>query len=219
MSTDLSWVPQTSTHKIRAEWANQITHALGLLLSLTASVVLIRAVAAGGDVWTLAGAAVYCASLVSVYAASTLSHSFAHPAPRHFFRTVDQICIFLLIAGSYTPVALVYLRDGYWPVVLVAMWACALAGIGAKLFVRQLGNVNAWFYVATGWIPLLSIGPMLARLPDGSISLVLAGGLCYTGGVLFLLRDHISPYYHALWHLAVIAGSACHYAVIYTALV
>lgn len=218
MQAGVEHFPPTSVEKIREERANQITHGLGLALSLVGSFVLIRSVLDRGGVWEIAGAVTYSATLVSLYAASTLSHSFSLPRPRHFFRTVDQVCIFLLIAGAFTPVSLTYLRDGWWPVILIAMWVLAVWGIAAKLFRHRLENVTVWFYVATAWMPILAAKPMIERLPEGANALAAAGALSYMIGVWFFLRDGQYKYFHAVWHICVIGGSACHFGVIYLCL-
>lgn len=197
------------------ELANQWTHGLATVASIYAALELVEAARPNSDLWVTLGVHVYAASLIALYAASTLSHSFRLPRPRHFFRTVDQVCIFLLIVGTYTPVALAYLRDPLGMTVLASMWILALVGIGVKLFVTGIKNVAVPFYVAVGWLPIVTL-PRLAQLMDGmSLAAILAGGLFYTSGTYFLSIDRKAPYAHAVWHLFVVAGSACHYLVIF----
>ena len=195
------------------EKLNFLTHALGLLLSLVGATLLLRVARLYGDFWQVLGCAVYGFCLVAVYAASTLSHAFEHPGRRAFFRTLDQVCIFLLIAGTYTPFALVFLREGWWWLLLLAMWLMALVGIAAKIFYRRADNVATAFYVLMGWLPLLAARPLFGRVP-GAALLLLAGGVVYTIGTYFLMRDLRVRYFHAVWHLLVIAASACHYAAV-----
>ncbi len=164
--------------------------------------------------WT--GCLVYGVSLVAVYVSSFLSHSFTRPAWRHAFRTLDQVSIFLLIAGSYTPVGLVYCRDGLWPLVLVGMWSMALLGIWTKLYVAGLRNVSVWYYLATAWFALCAVPRLAQVLTLSEVAWVLAGAVAYTGGVWFLLNDRRWPFLHALWHLSVLAGSICHYQAIFS---
>ncbi len=194
------------------EAANQITHALGLALAIGGTAALLPPTFRYGDVLRIVGVCVYGATLVALYAASTLSHSFERPHLRHFFRTVDQVCIFLLIAGTFTPLALTYFRDGiWWWALFAAMWLLALSGICAKLFLTKQHNVTMMAYVALGWLPVLAIKPILESVPGAALTWMLAGGLCYSLGTWFLARDEDVPFFHAIWHVMVIAGSACHF--------
>lgn len=193
------------------ELANCLTHGLGFGLSFVGTLVLTRAMTAYGDTLQIVGVIVYGVTLVALYAASTLSHSFERPRLRHFFRTVDQVCIFLLIAGTFTPLALTYLRHGWWWALFVVMWGCAIGGIFCKLFLTRLRNVSVSAYVLMGWLPVLAARPILELVPGPALLWFAAGGLCYTLGTLFLMRDGRVRYFHAAWHVLVIAGSACHY--------
>ncbi len=194
------------------EGLNFLTHALGLLLSLAAAVVLMRAVWNCGDRPLIIGCGVYAASLVAVYGASTLSHAFHRPRLRHLFRTLDQVCIFFLIAGSFTPWALTYYREGWGAVLLSALWVLALCGAMFKLLVKGLNNVATAGYVLLGWLPILATKQILERVPPAALAWLVGGGVLYTLGTWFLSRDIRFPYFHAVWHLFVIAASACHFA-------
>ncbi len=198
----------------RGERANQATHFAGLVLSAVGAVFLCRHAGQTADPWRIVGCWVYSVTLVALYAASTLSHSFERVWLRHFFRTVDQVCIFFLIAGTFTPFGLMYLRDPWALSLLGAVWVLAFAGVACKLFYTRLGNVSTIFYVLLGWLPMLAIRQILLHVPLGVFAWILAGGVFYTGGVYFLLRDERRLYYHAAWHLMVIAGSACHYLAV-----
>lgn len=193
------------------EIANCVTHGIGCALAVAGTVVLTRAMAQHGDTLQIVGVSVYGATLMALYAASTLSHSFERPRLRHFFRTVDQVCIFLLIAGTFTPVALTYFREGWWWALFISMWGCAIAGIFCKLFLTRLQNVAISAYVVMGWMPIVAVRPIMDLMPRGAMLWFAAGGLCYTLGVVFLMRDERVRYFHAIWHVLVIAGSACHY--------
>jgi hemolysin III len=193
------------------ELANTITHALGLALSIAGTAVLVNRTIHYGDALQVVGVSIYGATLVALYAASTLSHSFERPRIRHFFRTVDQVCIFLLIAGTFTPMALTYFRGGWWWALFLSVWGLALVGIFFKLFYTKLHNVSISAYVLLGWLPVVAIKPIVAIVPGAVLVWVVAGGLLYTIGTLFLMRDDRVPYFHAAWHVFVIAGSACHY--------
>ena len=195
---------------------NTATHALGLVLSLIGSQWLLSRAFQFGDLWEFAGCAVYAGSLVAVYAASTLSHLFQEPRLRRFFRILDQAFIFLLIAGTYTPLALTYLREGAWWWLFAAMWGLGLFGFFSKaIFAHQVDAVTTGLHVAMGWLPVAALKPMVGVMPGGLLWWMFYGGVCYTLGTLVLQRDERVPYFHALWHVLVIAGSACHFWGIY----
>lgn len=192
--------------------ANSVTHGLGLAASLVAVPVLVTAAAARGDRLNVAGAVIYGASLVILYAASTLYHSFVNSPARNMLRVVDHSAIYLLIAGSYTPFALGPLRGPFGYSLLAAVWSMALAGIALKAK-KQLGK--PWIivapYVAMGWIAVLGIRPMWTHIGPAGLAWLLAGGLFYTGGTVFYAKDKRLRYGHAVWHLFVLAGSTCHF--------
>ncbi|HVA48688.1 MAG TPA: hemolysin III family protein [Pirellulales bacterium] len=196
---------------------NTATHALGFVLSLIGCEWLMSRVVQSGDGWQIAGCAVYAAALVAVYAASSLSHHFQRPRLRRLFRILDQAFIFLLIAGTFTPISLSYLRQGAWWALFAAVWAIALFGFFSKaIFAHRVDAVTTGLHVALGWLPAMALKPMIGLVPGGLFGWMLCGGLCYTAGTFFLQRDERVPYFHAVWHLLVIAGSACHFWGIYT---
>jgi hemolysin III len=189
---------------------------LGAVLSLIGFALLLSRVARLGDVWQAVGCTVYASALVAVYAASTFSHLFRHPRWRRLFRILDQAFIFLLITGTFTPISLTYLRTGAWWYLFGVMWSIALVGFFSKaIFAHKVDAVSSALHVTLGWLPVLAIKPMLAILPGGLIWSMFYGGVCYTIGTFFLMRDGRYPYFHAVWHLFVIAGSAFHYWGIY----
>lgn len=196
------------------ELANCITHGIGFTLSAVGAVALILvAEQAANDLW-LIGCGIYAATLVAVYAASTLSHAFHRPSLRRFFRTLDQAFIYLLIVGTYTPLALRYLLGGWLTTLLVAMWVVALIGFFSKMLWRhRIDAVSLTAYIVLGWMPILAGRAAWSLLPLPASLLTLGGGLCYTLGTVFLLSDH-RRFFHALWHLFVMAGSACHFVAI-----
>ena len=193
------------------EVANTATHAIGFALSLVGTFALLRVMARYGDTVQMIGVSIYGATLIALYAASTLSHTFEQPRLRHFFRTVDQVCIFLLIAGTFTPIALTYMRDSFGWALFISMWALALVGIFTKIFFARLQTLAISAYVLLGWLPAIAIKPILEIVPGQALAWILAGGLFYTVGTIFLMRDEKVPYFHATWHVFVILGSACHY--------
>jgi hemolysin III len=200
----------------REELANAVTHGIGLVLSiLGASVMVASVLHHRDDGWRTVGCIVYLASLVAVYTMSTLSHSFAEPRLRARFRALDQGFIYLLIAATYTPFALTYLRTGPWWLLFGAIWAVALFGFLSKVvFTYRVNAVSIWTYVVLGWMPVLSAPSIIHQMPMAAFWGMLLGGLCYSIGTVFLACDQKVRHFHAVWHLCVIAGSACHFVVI-----
>jgi len=194
----------------RPERANQWTHALGLVLSLVAGVVMLAAVWSTTDAWRMWGCVVYVVAMIALYAASTLSHSFEVGPYREFYRMLDQVCIFLFMAACFTPFALAHLRSGYGVALLIAMWALALAGVVIRVRSRSQ-TVPIAIFLPLGWLPVFGIHRIYEVAQWPGLLLVLAGGLCYTGGFWFLANDHKRSWYHPTWHLSTIAGTAFHY--------
>lgn len=195
------------------ESANLLTHGFGFLLSIVATAVLMWTVR-NESVRTIVPCGVYCLTLVLLYGASTLSHAFHDPVRRRFFRTLDQACIYLLIAGSFTPFAVIFLGRGWWWLVLISMWVLALAGVLLVLRMRDLNDAAKITYGLLGWLPAVSLWELYQVAPVEALVWLLAGGFFYSAGTLFLRIDQKVRYLHALWHAFVIAGSICHYIAI-----
>lgn len=199
------------------ELVNALTHGLGLVLSSVGGLALVVCAIAQGDAWRIAGCSVFATTLIAVYAASTLSHSSFKPEMINMFRRLDQGFIYLLIAGTYTPFSLAYLRTGWWWVLLGLMWSFALGGCIAKiLFSHRIKTVAVWTYVLLGWIPVFSATYLIERIPAAALWWMLIGGLCYTLGTVFLVFDYQYKrfHFHAIWHMFVIAGSTCTFIAI-----
>lgn len=201
---------QSPPEGLSDEAANFLTHAAGFCLSLVGAAVLLLTAVQSGDANRILGCAIYALTLVALYAASTLSHSFDDPDRRRFYRMLDQVCIFLLVVGNYTPFGLVHAWDGGWWLVMVAMWTCALAGIAQRIRNPER-TLQPWLFVIIAWLPILTMGRAYAVSQTAGLSLVFAGGLAYMGGLWFLLNDHRRRYYHAAWHVSTITGSTFHY--------
>lgn len=195
---------------VAPETLNQWTHAGGFVLAVAAGMKMLGTVAGNGVTPQAVGCCVYVASLVALYAASTLSHSFHDARRRNFFRMIDQVCIFLLVVGTYTPFAMVHMQSDFGRLLLAGMWAFAGLGIIARIRSGESG-VPPLLYLPLGWLPVLTIGTMYDVGGTVGLGLVLAGGLAYSGGTLLLMNDHRYPYLHAGWHLCTILGSACHF--------
>lgn len=197
------------------EVANSITHGLGFVLSLPAAAYIMQLALRTGDAWHIAGCAIYALTLMGVYLASTLSHVVNEPKWKHFFRQCDQGAIYLFIAGTFTPFAFNYVRDGFWVLIPIAVWAIALAGCFSKLFLaRRIHGVELPVFIMLGWLPGLSAPHVAHVIPLEVLWWMVGGGICYTAGTWFLKNDHRAWWMHSIWHLLVIAGSAMHFAAI-----
>jgi hemolysin III len=193
------------------EIANSITHGLGVVLSIAGLAVLAAFASLHGTVWHVVSSCIYGATQILLYTASTLYHSIPLPRAKAVLRIFDHSAIFLLIAGTYTPFALVNLRGPWGWSLLAVVWTLALAGIAMQgILIRQKALVTALPYVGMGWVAIIGIKPMLDAVAPGGLALLLAGGLAYTLGVFFYVWRRL-PYHHAIWHLFVLAGSAFHY--------
>ena len=191
-----------------------MTHGLGLIASIVGVAVLVSLAVERGEGWHVVSAAIYGATLVALYAASTLYHALKGTKARGVLRILDHCSIYLLIAGTYTPITLVSLRGSWGWALFGTVWGLAVAGIFFKVFATgRFGYLSTVAYVLMGWICILALKPMLVLLSPGALSLLLAGGLAYTAGTVFYAWERI-PYSHAVWHLFVIAGSVCHYLAI-----
>jgi hemolysin III len=193
------------------EIANAITHGIGLLLSIAGFVVLLVLAALRGTAWHIVACSIYGATLICLYAASTLYHAVISPRVKRALRIFDHSAIYLLISGTYTPFLLVSLRGPWGWSLFGVIWGLALAGVLFKFwFVERFAILSTAVYIAMGWLVVIAAKPVISHLPLTAIIWLLAGGLAYTGGVIFFAAKRI-PYSHAIWHLFVLAGSICHY--------
>lgn len=196
------------------EIANSLTHGVGLILSLAGLAALIILTWQKGSVWHFAGCSIYGATLVLVYGASTLYHSIQRPRIKHFFRLFDQIAIYLVIAGTYTPFTLVNLR-GFWGwTLLFLVWSLSLFGIAFKIvFIDRYKAFSMALYLIIAWTAIIAVKPLLAVVPLGGLGWILAGGIAYMTGLIFFACERI-PFNHTIWHVFVMAGSICHYCAV-----
>lgn len=199
---------------VTEEFANTVTHGLGLVLSMAGFYLLLSWASVNGSLWQLVGCGVYGASLVALYTASTMYHGVVEKRSKERWRVVDHICIYLLIAGTYTPFMLISLRGPWGWTMLALVWGIALTGIAQKIrYADALDSMSAAPYVALGWFVLLIAKPLVAFVPIAGLLWLLAGGIAYTAGVIFYVNDK-KPFFHAIWHLFVLAGSACHFVAV-----
>jgi hemolysin III len=193
------------------EVANSITHGVGLAFSVIGLGVLVALACLYGSALHIASCSVYGATMVMLYTASTLYHSFRSPRIKHIFKIIDHCSIYLLIAGTYTPFTLVMLRGGWGWSLFGIIWMLSFVGIVFKLFfVNKFQILSTIVYVLMGWLAVVAIKPMVQMIPLNCILWLVAGGLFYTIGVLFFAWHRI-PYNHAIWHVFVVAGSVCHF--------
>ena len=193
------------------ELANRLTHIVAAILSLFGFAVLVVEALNTGDYYRIVSSVVFCSSLSLFFVISSVYHSVRNPRTRYVFRVLDHAGIYLVIAGSYTPLTLVSLREGNGWTIFYFVWGIAVAGVIFKSFMtHRLAFLAPVFYIALGWSIVIDLEGLLTMMPIKGVLWLLAGGLCYTGGIVFYAIDRI-PYNHAIWHIFVIAGSLCHY--------
>jgi hemolysin III len=195
--------------------ANAITHGVGAVLAIAGAVYLI-ADSMRGSTWLVVSCSVFSVTLVLVYLCSTLYHSLVRTRARHVFHVLDHSAIYLLIAGTYTPFTLISLRGPVGWVLFGAVWTLALAGVIFKsLAVGRFEVASALVYLFQGWLVVLAAHPLLHAIGWHGLLWLGAGGLAYTLGIIFFAFDRLR-YFHATWHLFVLAGSVAHYfAILY----
>ncbi len=195
----------------KEEIANSLIHGIGTSLSVVALVLLVVFARAHGNVWHLVSLSVFGTTLIFLYLSSTLFHSFQNPRIKKFFRYFDYIGIFLLIAGTYTPISLIYLRGPWGWSLLGAVWSVAIIGIVLRVILAEKGElILATLYVLMGWMILFVFKPAINLIPPNVIMWLCIGGACYMVGLFFLSWKKL-PYHHAIWHLFVLGGSTTHF--------
>jgi len=196
------------------EVANALTHGFGLALSIAGFLFLVGFAIIKGDGWHLTSSLIYGASLVILYAASTVYHTALDPKAKKRLQVLDHCCIYLLIAGSYTPFILIVFRDGFGFGLLAIVWAAAAFGIAMKIIFRgRFSAVGIVLYLLMGWLGVIAAQPLYLALGAAPLALVVAGGLSYTAGMIFFgwhgLRHH-----HAIFHVFVLVGSILHFIAV-----
>lgn len=196
------------------ELANTLTHGIGLILSAGGFLFLAALAIFYRDAWHIASSIVYGASLVTLYAASTIYHSAITPHRKNFLQLVDHCCIYLLIAGSYTPFLLMVLRNSFGIGLLATVWAIAAFGIAMKIIFRDRFNaIGIAMYLVMGWLGVIAVQPLYFALGLMPLILVVAGGVSYTLGMIFFGWKSIK-HHHAIFHVFVLAGSIMHFIAI-----
>lgn len=193
------------------EIANAITHGIGALLAIAALVILMMLASIKGTAWHVVSFSIFGGTLVLLYFASTLYHSITHIRAKNVFHRFDHIAIYLLIAGTYTPFCLTALRGWIGWTVFGIVWSCAIAGAVLKaISVGKRVRLSTILYVLMGWVILIAIRPLYLAMTFTGFSFLIAGGVSYTLGTIFFLRDQVK-YNHGVWHLFVLGGSGLHF--------
>lgn len=204
-----------ATYTPREELANSLTHGLGIVLSVAGLSLMVTFSTLHGDAWHVTSTAIFGASLIALYTASTLYHSFRAPALKLVLRKFDHAAIFLLIAGTYTPFLLISLRGNWGWSLFGVIWGLAVAGITLKFwFAGRFRVISTLIYLGMGWLVLIVFKPLLLALPTAGVGWLIAGGACYSVGTVFYLAKRL-PYHHAVWHLFVLGGSVCHWVAVF----
>ncbi len=196
----------------QAELANALTHAFGVALALAGLAVLVTIAGVHRSPRQLICYSIYGVTLVLLYVASTAYHGIQIPRAKRLLRTLDHIAIYLLIAGTYTPFAVISLRGAWGWSLLAIIWALAAFGVIFKVFFTgRLPRTSTVIYLAMGWLAIVAVRQLFMHLPAKGLVLVFAGGCLYTIGVVFFAFDHKQRFNHAIWHMFVLGGSVCHF--------
>ncbi len=201
---------QTRDIRRREEVTSAILHGIGLGLSILAMVILLLLAMKEGTLYVVSSV-VYGTSLILLYLSSTLYHSFSEGKLKEIFQIIDHGAIYLLIAGTYTPLAIIALKGPLGWSIFGIIWVIAIGGIVLKVFfINRFAILSTLLYLGMGWAILFFIGPLFGALHSRSFIFLLVGGLLYTGGIVFYAWKSMK-YNHAIWHLFVLGGSTCHF--------
>lgn len=194
------------------ELANSISHGIALVAMLVGTVYLIINAARQGTAVQVVGAGVFSTTAIVLYFSSTLYHALAQGKAKRVFRIIEHSAIFLLIAGTYTPFTLGILKGAWGWTLFGLVWGLAVAGVALKVFESKSHPiVSTGLYLFMGWLVVLAVNPLLAKMQTAGLYLLISGGLLYTAGVVFFATDSKLKYGHLIWHLFVMGGTTCHY--------
>jgi len=206
---------QDSNQTSSEELVNVITHGIGAALGIAGMSALVVGAARHGDIWRIVSFTIYGVSLVLLYLASMFYHGASTPRAKRYLQFFDHTAIYLLIAGTYTPFALVSLRGAWGWTMFGLIWGFAIIGILLNVFFfGRLGFVSTILYLLMGWMVVIAIKPVMDAVSVSGLVWLVAGGLSYTVGVVFYAW-HRLPYSHPIWHLFVLGGSVCHFVAIF----
>ena len=205
----------TQTYPFWEEFVNVLSHGVGLLLSIAALTLMVVFASLDGNAWHIVGAAIFGASLVVLYLASTLFHGVRKPDVRRWLNVFDHAAIYILIAGTYTPFLLVTLNGAWGWSLFGVIWGLAIAGVVFKIFFTGRFNaVSTIVYVLMGWLIVIAIVPLFENLPTAGLIWLVAGGISYSVGAVFFMFDRL-PFNHAIFHFFVLGGSVCHFFAVF----
>lgn len=194
------------------EIANSVSHGIALVAALAGTPFLIMHAVRHGDTGFIVGTSVFSATMIILYLASALYHAFPAGKAKRVFRVIEHSAIYLLIAGTYTPFTLGVLRGAWGWTLFGIVWGLAAGGVALKAFNQASHPIlSTGLYLLMGWVIVIAADPLFAQVPTAGLLWLLAGGLSYTAGVAFFATDSRLQYGHFIWHLFVIAGTACHY--------
>jgi hemolysin III len=197
------------------EIANSLTHGLGVVLTLVVGPALVVVAIGTTDPWRIVASAIYATTLLLLYTSSMLYHALRAPRAKAIFQRIDHSAIYLLIAGSYTPFTLITLRGPWGWTLFSVIWSLAVVGIVLKsTFGARLRALSTAVYLGMGWLAIVALRPLIMVVPPRGMAWLVAGGLFYTLGVVFYVRDERRRYHHAVWHLFVLAGSMAHFCAV-----
>lgn len=200
---------------LKEEIANAITHGAGVVFALIAIPFLITYAIEKGNAATVWSVSMFSFGMLMVYLSSTLYHAIQHPKAKFKLRVWDHISIFLMIAGSYTPILQKYADDATATKFLIVLWSIAAIGIVKKIFFTgRFEALSLILYLGMGWMAVFIIGPLAEKIPSGIFTLLIVGGLSYTLGVIFYVWKNLA-FQHAIWHVFVLGGSITHYFAVY----
>ena len=193
---------------------NSITHGIGALISIAGLVLLIVFSSIYGNSSHIISCTIFGFTLVLLYTTSTLYHSFQKPNLKHVFKILDHSCIYVLIAGTYTPFLLVTIRGVVGWSMFALVWSLTVIGVLFKIFfVHRFNIISTIAYILMGWLVIFAIKPLFQSLPRDGLALLICGGLAYTLGTIFYAWGKL-PFNHAIWHLFVLTGSVCHFCAV-----
>lgn len=209
-------IPLNKRYTLGEEIFNSVSHGVGALLAIAGTVVLIVMTALYSDPWGVVSSAVYGGTLIILYTMSTLYHAITNEKAKRVMRVMDHVTIFLLIAGTYTPITLVTLRGTLGWVLFGFIWGAAALGIVLNAIdLERFRKISVVCYIIMGWAIIAAIVPLINSLPTISLVFLLIGGVLYSVGVIFYAIKKIK-YFHSIWHLFTIGGSVFHYFAILT---
>ena len=199
---------------LKLETVNSFLHALGILFGVICMPILLLNASKENNPAFVTGACVYAVSFLMVFISSTLYHGFQRPNLKRVLKIVDHISIYFLIAGTYTPMILIFVNNNFGITLLVILWSLTVFGIFFKIFYTgKFEVISTLLYVFMGWILFVDNDAFFAQMPTQIVTLVTIGGVLYSIGVIFYLW-HRYTYHHVIWHLFVLAAAICHYSAI-----